>query len=124
MVTEASLRIVKNSLFGSTPSMADTPSKIILRGFVKLNFCLKIEMLSIRMDHRFTVNLVGEPERAFNLSHVSLREHFSLFSFEHASSIKNILLHESTVCDDGVLLVFIRGNSFEKENVSFWWGRG
>ena len=99
--------------------MAGSPSKVILRGFVKLNFCLKIEMLSVRMDDRFTVNLVGVPGRGFNFSNISLREDFSSFSFEHVSSIKNILLHESTVRDHGVLLVFTQGNSLEKENVSF-----
>ena len=56
-----SKRIVKNSLFGPPPSIAGSTLKVIFRGFVKLNFCLKIEMLSVRMDDWFTVNLVGVP---------------------------------------------------------------
>jgi hypothetical protein len=57
-------RIVKDSLFRPPPSMAGSPSKVILRGFVKSNFCLKFEMLSVRMDDRFTVSRVGAPGRS------------------------------------------------------------
>ena len=111
-------RIVKNYLFGPPPSMAGSPSKVILRGFVKSNFCLKIEMLSVRMDDRFTVSRVGAPGRGLNFSKISLRVDFCSSSFERVSSVKNVSLHESIV-NVRLLLVFIQGNFLRKENLSF-----
>ena len=86
-------RIVKNSLFGPPPSMAGSPSKEILRGFVKSNFCLKIEILSVRMDDRCTVSRVGASGIGLNLSNRSLTVAFSSSSFERVSSVKNVLLN-------------------------------